>query len=146
MEEALQSGRGAIDWQRQLLAHYCNGEIDIPYAAQNVGNKVTILEALRVPPMSYFIVSGTVDVIEYRSRQPSLRQKPKVMKVVTIAQSHGTQANTPRFGQSKQKFCGLPRLRSASRRPRSVERRLLSQVKPTWLGDYPMSSNGTKRT
>jgi hypothetical protein len=112
MEEALQSGRGAIDWQRQLLAHYCNGEIDIPYAAQNVGNKVTILEALRVPPMSYFIVSGT-DVIEYRSRQPSLRQKPKVMKVVTIAQSHGTQANTPRFGQSKQKFCCLPRLRSA---------------------------------
>jgi hypothetical protein len=132
MEEALQSGRGAIDWQRQLLAHYCNGEIDIPYAAQNVGNKVTILEALRVPPMSYFIVSGTVDVIEYRSRQPSLRQKPKVMKVVTIAQSHGTQANTPRFGQSKQKFCCLPRLRSAlSRRPRSVERCPLSGLKRT---------------
>ena len=90
MEEALQSGRGAIDWQSQPLAHYCNGEIDILYAAQNVGNQVTTLEAFRVPLMSYFIVSGTVDVIEYRSRQPSLGQKPKVMKVVTIAQSHGT--------------------------------------------------------
>ena len=90
MEEPLQSGRGAIDWQSQLLAHYCNGEIDTPYAAQNVGNQVTTLEALRVPLMSYFIVSGTVDVIEYRSRQPSMGQTPKVMKVVTIAQSHGT--------------------------------------------------------
>jgi hypothetical protein len=89
MEEALQSGGGAVDRQSQLLAHYCNGEIDITYAAQNVRNQVTSLETLRVSLMSYFIISGTVDVIEYRSRQPSLGQKPKVMKVVTIAQSHG---------------------------------------------------------
>ena len=38
--------------------------------------------------MSYFVVSGTIDVIKYRSRQPSLGEKPKVVKVVAIAQSH----------------------------------------------------------
>jgi hypothetical protein len=39
--------------------------------------------------VGYFIIGGTVDVIEYRARQPSLGEKSEVMKVAAIAQIHG---------------------------------------------------------
>jgi hypothetical protein len=36
--------------------------------------------------MRYLVVGSAVDVIEYWTREPSLGQMPKIMKVVTVAQ------------------------------------------------------------
>src|SRR5215471_13094495 len=88
VEETLQGGRRAIDRQRKLLAQDGDGEIDVFYAAQDVGHEVAGLEGLRVAPVGHLVVRRAVDVIEYRSGQPSFGQTAEIMKVMTVMQMH----------------------------------------------------------
>src|SRR5262249_3094935 len=86
VEKTLQGGRGAIDRQSQFLAHNGYGEVNAFYPTQDMRHQVTAFEAPRVTFMRYLIVGGAVDVIEYWTRDPSLGQISKIMKVVTVAQ------------------------------------------------------------
>src|SRR5262245_31830530 len=88
VEETLQGGRGAIDRQRELLAHHSDGEINVFHAAQDVGHEIAALEAFCVTPVGHLVVGGAVDVIEYWTGQPSPGQTPEIMKVVAVAQMH----------------------------------------------------------
>ena len=88
VEETLQGGRRAIDRQSELLAHDSDGEINVLYAAQDVGHEITALEAFRVTPVGHLVLGGAVDVIEYWTGQPSPGQTPEIMKVATVAQMH----------------------------------------------------------
>src|SRR5262245_66430320 len=88
VEETLQGGRGAIDRQRELLAHHSDGEINVFHAAQDVGRDIAALEAFCVTPVGHLVVGSAVDVIEYWTGQPSPGQTLEIMKVVTVAQMH----------------------------------------------------------
>ena len=89
VEETLQGGRRAIDRQGELLAHDGNGEINSLDAAQHVGHEIAVLEACRIAPVGDLVVGRTVDVVEDRARQPSLRQPSEIMKVVAVPKAHG---------------------------------------------------------
>jgi hypothetical protein len=84
VEEALQSGRGAIDRHGKLLAHYSDGEVDGLDAAQDVGHEIAVLEARRIAAAGHLVVCRTVNVVEDRRRQPSHCQSPEIMKVVAV--------------------------------------------------------------
>lgn len=88
MEETLQGSGRAIDRQCELLSHDGDREVNVLYAAQHVGHEVTSLETFRVTLVRYLVVSGSVNVVEYWTGQPSLGQTTKIMKIVTVAQLH----------------------------------------------------------
>jgi hypothetical protein len=88
MKEALQRSRRAEDWQGKLLAHDLDGEINCLYSSQDVWHEVTALKSRRIAQVGHLVVGGAIYVVEYWAGQPSLGQTPKIMKVVTIAQTH----------------------------------------------------------
>jgi hypothetical protein len=103
VEETLQGGWRAVDRQSELLAHDGDGEINLLYAAQDVGYEVTALETFRVTPVGHLVVGSAIDVIEYRSGQPPLGQTPKIVKVVTVAQKHAcSHPNRFKYGRLDQ--------------------------------------------
>ena len=100
MEQALQGSGRAIDRQCELLAHDGDRKIDAPNPAQDAGYKVAAFEGFRVAPVRRLLVRGAVDIIEDRTGQSPLGQTPKIMKVVTIAQSHACSRANPSVDQT----------------------------------------------
>src|SRR5438105_5145644 len=100
VEQALQGSGRAIDRQRELLAHDGDGKIDAPNPAQDAGYKVTAFEGFCVAPVRRLLVRRAVDIIEDRTGQSPLGQTPKIMKVMTIAQSHACSRANPRVDQT----------------------------------------------
>src|SRR5215472_3538586 len=68
--------------------------------AQDAGYKVAAFEGLRISPVRRLLVRGAVDIVEDRTRQSPLGQTPKIMKVMTIAQSHACSRANPSVDQA----------------------------------------------
>src|SRR5215472_10810420 len=68
--------------------------------AQDAGYKVAAFEGLRISPVRRLLVRGAVDIVEDRTGQSPLGQTPKIMKVMTIAQTHACSRANPSVDQT----------------------------------------------
>lgn len=55
---------------------------------KHVGHKVAIVERGSIAPAGDFIVGGTVDIMEYRTRQPPPCQFAEIINAVAVVEPH----------------------------------------------------------
>ena len=74
MEQALQSGRRAIDRHVDFSTEHLHRHIDFIHATQHIRHEITTIETCGVGAIGDLVIRRPVDIVENRARQPALGQ------------------------------------------------------------------------